>query len=41
VEVALVVQFQGKSLDPVNPTALLFIPGVINTIAQQQILNNI
>jgi hypothetical protein len=41
VKVALVVQFQGKTLDPVSPTALLFIPEVINTVAQQQILNNI
>jgi len=41
VKVALVVQLQGKRLDPVSPTALLFLPAVNNTVTQQQILNNI
>jgi len=38
---ALVVQVQGKRLDPLTPTAVLFLPAVLNTAAQQQILNNI
>jgi len=36
---ALVVQVQGKRLDPVTPTAVMFLTAVINTVAQQQILN--
>jgi hypothetical protein len=35
---ALVVQVQGKRLDPVTPTAL-FLPAVLNTVSQQQILD--
>jgi hypothetical protein len=36
---ALVVQVQGKRLDPVNPTATLFLPEMQNTVALQQIFN--
>jgi hypothetical protein len=38
---ALVVQVQGKRLDPITPTAILFLPAVVNTVPQQQILDNI
>jgi len=38
---AWVVQVQGKRLDPVTPLAVLFLPAVLNTVAQQQILDNI
>jgi hypothetical protein len=38
---ALVVQVQGKRLDPITATALLFLPAVLNTVSQQQIFDNI
>jgi len=38
---ALVVQVQEKRLDPITPTAALFLPAVLNRVAQQQILDNI
>jgi hypothetical protein len=34
---ALVVQVQGKRLDPVTPTAL-FLPAVLNTVSQQHLI---
>jgi hypothetical protein len=37
----LVVQVQGKRLDPVTPTAALSLPAVLNPVTQQQILDNI
>jgi hypothetical protein len=38
---ALVVQVQGKRLDPLTPTAVPFLPAMLNPVAQQQILDNI
>jgi hypothetical protein len=36
---ALVIQIQERRLDPITPTAILFLPALLNTVAQQQILN--
>jgi len=41
MKMVLVIQVQGKRLDPITPTALLFLPAVLNTVSQQQILDNI
>jgi hypothetical protein len=38
---ALVVQVQGKRLDPLTPTAILFLPAMLNTVAQHHFLDNI
>jgi hypothetical protein len=35
----LLVQVQGKRLDPLTPTVILFLSAVLKTVAKQQILN--
>jgi len=37
---AFVVQVQGIRLDPLTPTAILFLPAVPNPLAQQQIVSD-
>jgi hypothetical protein len=36
---SFLVQVEGKILDPPTPTAVLFLPAVLNTVVQQQILD--